>query len=228
MGTLNNNTHRRGFLGAVAAGAAAVGLSAFAAPIRIAAAAKAPSGSGDSAGFDDWLGMIKGQHKQVFDSPEPNGGMPLAWSRVFLMTNAAAGVPAGEACAVLVLRHDSIALAMPDALWAKYSFGEMFKVNDGPDKKPAMHNPFYNPKPGALPLPDMSVDELLKSGVLIGVCDMALTVYSGMAAKKMSMDAADIKKEWVASVFPGIQIVPSGVLAVNRAQERGCTYCYAG
>jgi intracellular sulfur oxidation DsrE/DsrF family protein len=144
------------------------------------------------------------------------------------MSNRAVGVPEGEACAVLVLRHDSIGMAMPDAMWAKYGFGEMFKVEDGATKSPAVRNPFYNPKPGEMPLPDMSLDMLLKSNILVGVCDMALTVYSGMAAKKMSMEADAIKKEWLASIFPGIQVVPSGVLAVNRAQERGCSYCYAG
>ena len=69
----------------------------------------------------------------------------------------------------------------------------------------------------------------MKSGVLVGVCDMAMTFYSAKVfAPKFNMDAAAIKKDWVAAVLPGIQIVPSGVLAVNRAQEHGCTYCYAG
>ena len=63
---------------------------------------------------------------------------------------------------------------------------------------------------------------------MIGVCDIALTVLSGLAAKKMGTNKDDVKKEWVAALIPGIQIVPSGVLAVNRAQEHGCTYCYAG
>ena len=37
-------------------------------------------------------------------------------------------------------------------------------------------------------------------------------------------------KRWVMAknLLPGMAIVPSGVLAVNRAQEHGCTYCYAG
>jgi len=25
-----------------------------------------------------------------------------------------------------------------------------------------------------------------------------------------------------------VQVVPSGVLAVSRAQEKGCSYCFAG
>jgi hypothetical protein len=35
-------------------------------------------------------------------------------------------------------------------------------------------------------------------------------------------------KEWVAALQPGVTLVPIGVLAVNRAQEKGCTYCYGG
>jgi intracellular sulfur oxidation DsrE/DsrF family protein len=44
----------------------------------------------------------------------------------------------------------------------------------------------------------------------------------------MKMDAAEVKKEWVAGLLPGIQVVPSGVWAIGRAQERGCGYIFAG
>jgi intracellular sulfur oxidation DsrE/DsrF family protein len=117
---------------------------------------------------------------------------------------------------------------MESRLWEKYKFGEMFKVDDEATKSPLTANPFWQPKEGSLPLPGMGIDELQKSGVLFGICDMALTVYSKMTAEKMKMDAAEVKKDWVSGVLPGVQIVPSGVLAVNRAQEHGCTYCFAG
>jgi intracellular sulfur oxidation DsrE/DsrF family protein len=104
----------------------------------------------------------------------------------------------------------------------------MFKIDDKATNAPSVRNTFYQPKAGELMLPDASIEELTKSGVLIGVCDIALSVYSSMAAKEKNMDAADCKKEWVAGLLPGIQIVPSGVYAVNRAQEHGCTYCFAG
>jgi len=42
------------------------------------------------------------------------------------------------------------------------------------------------------------------------------------------MDAAAVKKEWLGAVLPNIQVVPSGVWALGRAQEHGCTYCFAG
>ena len=30
------------------------------------------------------------------------------------------------------------------------------------------------------------------------------------------------------AVLPGVTVVPSGVIAVNCAQEKGCAYCFAG
>lgn len=223
---LHRSTHRRGFLGTLAAGAAA-GVAGLAGPLRHRARAQGMSMSNDE-GFEEWLSMIKGKHRQVFDSPEHNNGMPLAWSRVFLMTNKSVGVADDDLTAVLILRHESIPIAMGHDLWQKYKFGEVFKLNDGATKMPAVRNPFYQPKEGELPIPGMAIEDLLKSGVLVGVCDMALTFYSKHMAADLKMDAADIKKDWVAGILRGIQIVPSGVLAVNRAQEHGCTYCYAG
>ena len=223
-----NNVLRRDFLGMLATGAAAAGIGTVAGPALTRATASPLFQTKDVKDFDAWLGKIKGAHKQVYDVTEVNHAMGLAWSRVFLMTNASTGVPLGEAQAVVILRHGAIPMGMETPAWEKYNFGEMFEIEDEQSKKPLTKNMFYAPPPGTFPLPGMSIEELLKDGVLFGLCDMALTFYSGMAAKKMNMDAAEIKKEWVASVMPGIQIVPSGVLAINRAQELGCTYCFAG
>lgn len=227
MSRLEDQSNRRGFLGKIAAGAATLGVSTLASPFQLAAAVPTMTPA-DAKSLDAWLSRIKGSHKQVFDSMMPENGIPLAWTRVFLMTNKAVGVADGDCTAVLVLRHESIALTMEDRLWAKYKFGEVFKLNDPATKAASVRNMFWKPKPSALPLPGMGLNELLESGVLIGVCDMALTVYSKNVAASMKMDADECKKDWVAGVFPGIEIVPSGVLAINRAQEHGCTYCWAG
>jgi len=47
-------------------------------------------------------------------------------------------------------------------------------------------------------------------------------------AKDMGMQADAIRKDWVANLIPGVLVVPSGVIAINRAQEKGCAYCFAG
>ncbi len=217
--------HRRDFLGSLAA--TAVGLSTLAFPAGLLADQKMPPSASNNKDFESWLKKIKGKHRQVFDAPSTNGGLPLAWARVFLMSNKQVGVDEKDVTSVLVLRHDALPFAMNDDLWQKYSFGENFNVSNMMTKARVTSNMFWKPKED-LPIPGMSVDKLLESGVLIGVCDLAMSFNSMHFAEKMKMEAADIKKEWVAGVFPGIQIVPSGVLAVNRAQERGCSYCYAG
>lgn len=224
----NNNVLRRDFLGMLATGAAAAGIATLAVPGLTQAAASPLLQSTPASDFDAWLGKIKGAHKQVYDATEVNQAMALAWARVFLMTNATVGVPPGDCMSVVVLRHSAIPLALGTPLWKKYGFGEMFEVENAQTKKPQEDNIYYSSPVGTFLLPDMTIETLLKDGTLFGVCDMALTVYSSMAAKKMNMDAAEVKKEWVAGVLPGIQLVPSGVLAINRAQERGCTYVFAG
>jgi len=227
MSNFENLSNRRNFLGKLTAGAAALGMTTLVDPIRLAAQPLMSPGA-DTKSFDAWLGKIKGKHRQVFDSMMPEGGIPLAWARIFLMTNKAVGVADDDCTAVVVLRHESIPLAMESRLWEKYKFGEVFKINDGATKAPATRNMLWKPKEGELPIPGMAVNELLDSGVLVGVCDMALTFYSKHIADQMKISADECKKDWVSGIFPGIEIVPSGVLAVNRAQENSCTYCWAG
>ncbi len=217
---LASTTARRGFIGRIAAAAAAAGLSG-AVPSRLAAETPAGDASLDAA-LDAWFGKIKGKHKIVFDAPEPNSGMAAIWPRVYLDTMKA--TYPGDATAVVILRHAAIPLAMNDALWEKYKLGETFAINAG--DVPATKNPYA--KITNLPLPGLGISELLNSGVLIGACDVALTVYSSGAAQKMGLAPEAVKKEWVAGLFPGVQVVPSGVLGVARAQELGCAYCFAG
>jgi len=219
----NKNVLRRDFLGLLATGAAALGVGG------VSNAMATPTfQSGSDMGLGAWISKANGKHKQVFDATSVNHGYPLAFARVFLTTNNTVGVPDSDCSAVVVLRHDAIPIGMESRLWEKYKLGENFEVHNPETKAALTKNPFYQIPKGVLPFDDMTVDELQKRGALFGVCDMALTFNSMRVGKKMGMDPAEIKKDWVSGLLPGIQIVPSGVLAINRAQEHGCTYCYAG
>jgi intracellular sulfur oxidation DsrE/DsrF family protein len=226
MFSLKDTIHRRGFLGSLAA-TTAVGVAALGSPMELLAQKGKPEATNNKE-FDAWLKKIKGKHRQLFDATAENEGMAFAWSRVFLMTNEMVGTPKSDISVVVILRHDAIPLAFDNPLWEKYKLGEFFKIHDKATKDPAERNPYYHPKPGELMLDNFAIEELQKDGVLFGACNMAMKVYSGIIAKNMNMDADAVMKEWVAGVLPGIQIVPSGVLAVGRTQEHGCAYCYAG
>ncbi|HKI46647.1 MAG TPA: twin-arginine translocation signal domain-containing protein [Balneolales bacterium] len=221
---------RRGFIKTVSTGAAAMGLAMFTSPLQ--AVTKHTDVFTSPVDPDSWFNQIQGKHRIVYDVIEPNGMMPFAWPRVFLMTNEATGTPAKDCSVVVVLRHEAIPFALGNELWDKYHLGDAFKFNDPATGKPSLRNPFWKPgqddfkAPGIGPV-QIGINQLQDSGVMFCACHMALTVSSAAAAQKMNMDPGVVLKEWVAGVLPGIQIVPSGVWAVGRAQEHGCAYCYA-
>jgi hypothetical protein len=68
----------------------------------------------------------------------------------------------------------------------------------------------------------------MERGAMFCVCETAIKMTSRIYAKSKSLDPEEVKKEWIGGILPGIQVVPSGVWAVNRAQESGCSYCSAG
>jgi intracellular sulfur oxidation DsrE/DsrF family protein len=227
MFSLKDTIHRRGFLGSIAA-TTAVGVAALSSsPMELLAQKGKPDASNNKE-FEAWLKKIKGKHRQVFDATAPNEGMPFIWPRVFMMTNKEVGVPDNDVTTVIILRHDAIPFALDHPMWEKYKLGEFFKIEDKATKAPAVRNTYYHPKSGELMMDSFAIDELQKDGVLFGACNMAIKVLGGIVAKSMNMDPDVAVKDWTAAVLPGIQIVPSGVLAVNRAQEHGCAYCYAG
>jgi hypothetical protein len=233
------NTTRREFFGKLAGTAALAGVGAVALPLAATAetadhARLAGAGLTDAyADPDAWFSKLKGKHRMVFDCPAPRELFTFAWPKVFLLTNSGTGTPETDCNVVVVLRHEAIPYAMGDDLWAKYKFGEMFKINDVRTKAPATRNPFWKCKPDDYKIPgigavDIGIDNLQSSGVMFCVCDMAMTVYSAVAGMNSNQDPQAVKKEWLAGVLPGVQPMPSGVWAVGRAQEHGCTYCFAG
>jgi len=226
----SNSSSRRDFLGKLATGAAALGTVSFA-PFQ--AKAMPEVHDHEFADSEEWFKKINGKHRIVFDATQPHEMMPFAWPKVFLLTNAATGTPEKDCSVVVVLRHDAIGYALQDELWAKYKLGELFKANDPLTKAPATRNPFWKPKEGDFKVPGIGnvaigINELQSSGVLFCACNMAITVYSAVVAGMMNMDAEAVKKEWMAGVLPNIQVMPSGVWALGRAQEHGCSYCFAG
>ncbi len=228
----NRHTSRRNFLGALATGTAAVSMATIAAPLS--AGAKTISDKlPDPGNPDELFKNIKGKHRVVFDATQPHGVYPFVWPRVFLLTNSATGTPEKDNSVVVVLRHNAIPYAFEDRLWTKYKFGELFKADDPASKNLSLRNPFWKPNKGDFKVPGfgevaIGINELQASGVMFLVCDAAITVYSAAVAQGMNMEAAEVKKDWLAGLLPGIHPVPSGVWALGRAQEKGCAYIFAG
>ena len=220
---------RRAFLESVTLGAAALAASMTAVPMVSAMAESTTTRKAASAGpwSDAWLDGIKGTHKQFFDGVDINDGFAMVFATGFLNLNKEVyGLTDHDLTAVVGLRHLAMLMALSDAMWAKYGIGKGFNIMDPATKAIATRNPFLHKE--GMPLPGSDIPTLVGRGVIFTVCNVALTVLSGKMAGAAGVSADEAKKEWTAGLVPGMTLVPVGVLAVNRAQEKGCTYCYGG
>ena len=221
--------NRRDFIGKVTGAAALMGVASLINPVHATEGIRHSSGTAEDP--DDWFKGLRGKHRLVFDCTAPKEIFAFAWPKVFMMTNVGSGASEKDCSAVVVFRHDAYLYSLQDSLWAKYKLGEMQKVNDPETKTFAIRNPFWKPKPDDFSAPglgavQLGIQDLQASGIMFCTCDVALTVFSAVIAMKTNQQAADVKKEFLAGLIPGIPAMPSGVWAVGRAQEHGCGYCY--
>jgi intracellular sulfur oxidation DsrE/DsrF family protein len=210
---------RRTFIGAVASST----LALAATPLGALDASSMP------AVDDPWLAALSGKHKQVFDVTNINGGVGLMFADTYVATMMEHyKLRTGEVNAFVVARYFGTGIALDDVIWAKYGLGQVLKVTDPVTKEPSTRNLFFRSKPGDMPNIDASVDRLIAKGVVVGVCGHALHALSGMTAARAGVTPEAAFAEWQAHVLPGVHVVPSGVLAVAKAQEAGATYCFGG
>src|SRR5947208_8436964 len=145
-------TPRRGFLGRLAAGAAALGLGGLVAPAEAAAERRVAPRTPANPEFEAWLNKMTGKHKMLYDVPEPNSGFGFAWARIFLnTTNETYGTTDADNTVAIILRHNGIAFGIQSPMWAKYTLGEFFKLNYGVTKEAALRNTFAHVKTDELP-----------------------------------------------------------------------------
>jgi intracellular sulfur oxidation DsrE/DsrF family protein len=225
---------RRTFLGHVTAGALALAAAPMIAsplgalelesdPREIARALRLAPGPWD----ERWLTRLTGKHRQFFDAVTYNDGWAFAFAMNFLnLYNQVENIPDAKLNAVVGLRHMSAPLALNDAMWSKYKLGEFLKIEDPSTRAPAVRNIYA--EEGRAAVPGAAQATLAKRGVGFTMCNVALTVLSEMAGKGVGVAPDAAAKEWGANLLPGVTLVPVGVMAVNKGQEKGCTYCFAG
>jgi hypothetical protein len=224
LDSISSPTHRRGFLGRTAA-ALALGLTSWK-PAELVA--RAIPDNPDAK--DTWLHGLKGKHRQLFDMPAPNNGIPQLHIRNFLNTyRDAYGMTDKDVNAVATLYGQSTLLAFTDDMWDKYKFGAALKINDVATNQPLTRNMFAHPKEGdpfAFGLFDSSVEALQARGVVFILCNNALNFWVGALVKGGMGSKEAIRADLLAHTLPGIILVPGMVVAINRAQEAGLSYMY--
>jgi intracellular sulfur oxidation DsrE/DsrF family protein len=228
--TMPSPLERRSFIYRITGGLAAfAGVMAGGAATTFAPKAAAASFQPELHEKDDWMDKIPGKHRVVFDTTTPDVlGDALAFANNYFRTNKNDyGIQNSDLAVIIIMRHRATGFAYSDAMWAKYgtymSKRAMFtdpKTNEAPKINLFNVAGDYNP-----PLANRgnTVDSLLKLGVHLGVCSTATRGMATAIAEGTGAKADDIAKELVANLYnPTVShMVPAGIVAVTRAQERG-------
>ncbi len=166
---------------------------------------------------DDWFDQIPGKHRLFFDTLT-DGGLREArgfTNNYFDGSKSGYGLEQGELAVIICLRHSATPFAFADPFWAKYGpvIAESLKLSDLTLKT----------NPHRVPL-----EALITRGVHYAVCDMASHRYAGLIARKVNGQADAVYKDMTANLIGNAHFVAAGIIAVNRAQERGYSIAYTG
>jgi hypothetical protein len=212
----------------IASVAVAATVTIAAARVGIAAAEPAKALAtrpGPKEPSNKWLDGLTSKHKQFFDAPTANGGVPLVHVMNYYDTyNKAFNVKDADIDAVLTFYGATTFYGLNDAAWAKYQIGEFLETNDATGK-PATANPWRAaPVVLGMTLPQASLESLHKRGATLILCNNALTIFSALLAQKRGLDPNAVYQDMKANILPEVDVVPGMVIAVEQAQRAGLSY----
>jgi intracellular sulfur oxidation DsrE/DsrF family protein len=182
---------------------------------------------------DDWLDQVPGKHRFLLDTTTTDGfGEALLYTNNYFLANQNAyGLGNTDLAVVIVVRHFSTPFAYNDTIWAKYgaTLGSMINVNDPQTKQSPKLN-VYNSSAHVAALPSFgtTLESILNRGVQLAVCQMATRFFSEAIAKTTGGNTDSVYKELAANLVGNSHLVPAGIVAINRAQERGYAFANAG
>jgi hypothetical protein len=230
---------RRTFLSRLTAGAAAFGAAFGASALPGVAAQSATTAPAAATPFqparhpeDDWFDQTTGKHRFFQDTTTPDGlGQAMAFARNFLEANASGyKLTDADVAQVICLRHRSTPFAFGDAMWAKYGPMLSERANNFVDPKtkeiPAVNvyeveGQRGGDNEGGLRNGGVTLTALSKRNVRYAVCSMATRRAATLIAQRTNGKVDEVFAELAAHLVPGGHLVAAGIVAVNRAQERG-------
>jgi len=231
---------RRSFLSRLGAGLTAFGAAwaipapAFASPL--ARAAQTPSSGGWQPARhaeDDWFDAIPGKHRTILDAVSAQGvGDALHFASNIYETSASGYRLQNTDLAVIIcLRHAATPFGFNDAMWAKFGalISPRAKFTDPKSHGPATVNVFNSTEyRGLLSNGAATIDALIAQGIHFAVCAHATHGYASGLAPKNEGNVEATYKELTSNLIGNARMVPSGIVAVGHAQERGYAYAYCG
>jgi len=177
---------------------------------------------------DDWMDQLPGKHRLVFDTTAWDAlADGLLFANNFIRVNKSDyGLNSNELAVIVVVRHRSTPFGYNDAMWEKYSksIATRSRVED-PKTKEAPKINLYNSKNYGDELGNRgnTLESLFQQGVQLAVCGSSTKAYAQGIAQATGGNADTIFAELASNLISktNARIVPAGIVAVQRAQERG-------
>lgn len=173
---------------------------------------------------DDWLDQLPGTHRFIFDTTTTQGlrNASLYANNYFVGNQSGYGLKDADLAVVIVLRHNATAFAYNDAMWTKHgqALSKIVDLSDPKTKEPYTVNAFLSGGGG------FSLDALIKRGAHFAVCQMATRRFAGSLAQAAGSTADAVYADLASNLIANSHLVPAGIVALGRAQERG--YGFAG
>ena len=199
---------------------------------------------------DAWLDQGGQRHRIIFDTVSAKGaGEALNFADNFYLSNRCDyDVPGKDLSVVIILRSSSVSFGFNDTAWQKFGpflsdwggLGETereksraawaeYVLSGGMTKGHATVNPYNtNPVDPKLYSNGRRLSGVTKEGARFALCEVAARNVASIASEATGMDARAIMNELAANMIPNAVMVPSGIVTLSRAQERGYTLCSCG
>ncbi len=230
MINLDAPTRRRGFVGRIAALAAAmagVGVLRHAAPLHAEQMPLRTVGGPDDA----WLDMLKGKFKTTFDvDAHKNGNALVQGKNVLDGWQDSFGVPEQDVNLVMGVRGTGIPIVLRDEIWAKYKLGEQYGIIDPATKAASVRNLYVhsNVQPNGPVSHEQTVEALQKRGVIFLVCRNTIAGATRKLVAAGMGTSEQVRESLTNGMLPGVIIIPGMIIAFTEMQQRGVAYVYAG
>lgn len=158
---------------------------------------------------DDWMDQIPGKHRLVFDTiTEDRLTDTLLFANNFMIVNRSDyGLENKDLAVIVVVRHFATSFGYNHDMWAKYGSSMLGRSDAGDSPKSNVHA--------------SRMESLAKQGVQFAVCAMATSGNADSIARAVGKTSDEIFAELSANLVSNARIVPAGIVAVSRAQERG-------
>jgi hypothetical protein len=178
---------------------------------------------------DDWFDQLPGEHRFLFDTTTPEGvDLAIRFARNYYLANELKyGLKDKDLAVVIVARHRSTPFGFNDRIGGKYGkqLSKAATFKDPKTRKPPTVNTYATP--GGESAQAGPLDALIKRGVQIAVCEFSTREIAGVISSSQGVATETIFTELAANLISNARLVPAGIVAVNRAQERGYSFVYA-